>query len=200
MKSRLACFLSLVLLLGCKAGSTDIPEGAHWKASAFPIPVRIDGRIPEARLELVLEAVDKLNDAVPGTLDARVVSRVSPVDLALDLGAIHVQESDLLLRGDETKGLATVLVLPGSKRIVGALVRLRPDVPPRFLFQLASHELGHTLGLRHNPCDGCTMKPKVERGSHFTEAELDYVASQVSGEFVAPPAGDGEPLQITVDQ
>lgn len=198
MKRLLTCSLWLVLLLGCDPDSIDIPKRAHWRASAFPVPVRIDGHIPEERLELILDAVDLLNAEVPGTLDARVVDRVSPTDLVLDLGTIHVQEADLPFQSDATHGVATVLVLPGSKRILGALVRLRPDVKKVYLLQLAAHELGHTLGLRHNECSGCIMRSLFSAESHFTQEELDYIASQVSGDFEAPPAGDGEPLQISV--
>lgn len=199
---RLQSLIYVAILLCSPAcdsrGRSDIPKGAHWRASAFPVPVHIDRRFSDDRVAVLLDAISRLNTEIGReVLEPQSIRDVVPSDLVFKRGAIHVQEAELVLRETKVQATTTVLMLPGSRRLLGALIRIRPGVPTRHLLQLHLHEQGHALGLRHNLCEGCLMHPVFEAGSNFTQPELDYIEAQMTGELEASPAGDGEAVQVT---
>lgn len=50
-----------------------------------------------------------------------------------------------------------------------------------------AHEIGHSLGLRHDP-DGCCMEADAEQGGCVMEAATGYVQNVVPPDLDASPA------------
>jgi len=184
----------------------DVPEGAHWADIDFPVTVRFEASLSDCHEASLREAIDRINDELGQRaflLAPLEVPVVEDSDLVLRLGDIHVQERELLITDGNVLGRAIVLVLPTSRRLVGALVRLAPLECDEYATLVKAHELGHALGLRHqHDCKDCVMHPTLHTGERWHPDSIDYVQAQVRGEPIGVPmyeAEDETVMQVEVE-
>ena len=175
-----ASLLLAASIPGCHKNRKQLLDGGHlvrndhevyWEAKYFPIEVFVDTTMPNFAILGVYEAVSVWNGAI-----GKPVFVISPVDFMEELprgcGWIAAVYKEI-----HTDGLWRGIQKEGTSQLCMGEVSINEGSPWVYTGKLYTHELGHGLGLAHDPGDKRSIMHQTVYSDYPQYVMPDDVAS-----------------------
>lgn len=155
---------------------------AYWEADDFPIQLYIDEGAPNYVIEATILAAEIWN-----TKTDRDVFDYDIIDFYADLptgcGWVAVVHSKVA----QYDGIWRGIQKEESSAVCHGQITLRNGLNQETMYKIVVHELGHALGLAHDPGDNRSiMYPSVftDKRQYLMPDDINRVIKMVDGKFV----------------
>jgi len=157
-----------------------------WAARSFPVTLLLDSDIEESRRAEIILAAHTWNEEVGTNVFVIETTEISDYiyygDIIEEPGhrEIFVRETELGRADGEDILLGLAHRIYVDDHLTGCIIELDNDLARESIYPVSLHELGHCLGLEHDPNINSVMFEYVLRSSgDIEEEDLEFIRRQL---------------------